>query len=92
MQLIFTIAMLNGISFCMGIQFQSQGETQVASQPESAFVFAAVAVGVWSEFPEVGDLILAHFYLACPYLVPYYVPQLEGQSTEQYFRQVSHSI
>ncbi|KAK2165077.1 hypothetical protein LSH36_55g07001 [Paralvinella palmiformis] len=75
-----------GLEFCRDLfakKLVSQGETQVASQPESAFVFAAVAVGVWSEFPEVGDLILAHFYLACPYLVPYYVPQLEGQSTEQ---------
>jgi nucleoporin GLE1 len=57
-----------------------QGEDQVASNHEAAFPISAVAVGISSEFPDVGDLILAHFYSMCPVLVPLYIPRSKGMS------------
>jgi len=70
----------------MSIYPQKQGEDQVASQSDAAFPTAAVAVGIWSEFPELGDLILAHFYSACPVLVPFYLPQGKDMSTAEHLR------
>ena len=68
------------------IHTQKQGEDQVASQGDAAFTTAAVAVGIWSEFPELGDLILAHFYSACPVLVPFYLPKGKELSTAEHLR------
>ena len=68
------------------IFFQKQGDEQISSNHESAFPVAAVAVGVWSECPAVGDLLLAYFHRRCPYLVPYHVPKQAGQTSEQYYR------
>ncbi|XP_014670144.1 PREDICTED: nucleoporin GLE1-like [Priapulus caudatus] len=68
-----------------------QGDEQVASNHESAFAIAAVAVEIWCKFPSVGDLILAHFQRKCPYLVPYYVPREEGQTDEQYYRRLGYN-
>ncbi|CAH1273773.1 GLE1 [Branchiostoma lanceolatum] len=55
-------------------KFMKQGVEQIASNHESAFPIAAVAVGVWIEFPDVGELLMAHFHRACPYIVPFYPP------------------
>nr|XP_006824341.1 PREDICTED: nucleoporin GLE1-like [Saccoglossus kowalevskii] len=71
---------------------QRQGGEQVSSSHDSAFPIAAVAVGVWAEFPDFGDLLLAHFHLACPYLVPYYIPKKDGQSEEDYYKYVRYSF
>ena len=68
------------------IFFQKQGDEQISSNHESAFPVAAVAVGVWSECPAVGDLLLAYFHRRCPYLVPYHVPKQPAQTSEQYYR------
>ena len=38
--------------------------------------------------PQVTELILAHFYLKCPYILPYYLPKKEGQSDEDYYKWV----
>ncbi|XP_013778392.1 nucleoporin GLE1-like [Limulus polyphemus] len=69
----------------------SQGEGQIASKHESAFAVAGVIVGLWCDYPDLGDLIMAHFYTRCPYLVPYYVPQQEGQSEEDYYRALGYT-
>ena len=69
-----------------------QGAKQISSSFNSAFAFGAVALGIWSQFPEVGKLILAHFYLACPYLVPYYMPKKEGQSTAEYCKCLGYEV
>ena len=50
----------------------------------SAFPIAAVAIGVWSNFPDVGDLILMRFYEECPFLVPFYIPKAAGMSDRDY--------
>ena len=48
------------------------------------FVSAAVAVLVWNDFPEFGDLFLAHCYHNCPLLVPLYFIKTEGTSDIEY--------
>lgn len=64
--------------------FQKKGAEQVSSSYESAFAIATVAVGLWVNLPDLGELLLANFHLACPYIVPYYIPQEDGQSTEDH--------
>ena len=68
--------------FCL----QIQGEEQVSSSSDSAFAIAAVAVGIWHEYPDVGELMLAYFYKKCPYLAPYYIPKQDDQSTDEYYK------
>ncbi|GAB1604587.1 nucleoporin GLE1-like [Argonauta hians] len=63
-----------------------KGAEQVSSSHESAFAIALVAVGLWQNFPEFGELLLANFYISCPYIVPYYIPQQDGQNTEEYHK------
>ncbi|XP_028396330.1 nucleoporin GLE1-like [Dendronephthya gigantea] len=69
-----------------------QGAQQVSSNPQSAFLYAAVMVGIWSAFPDVGQLILAHFHRSYPYLVPYYMPQVEGQSNNDFHKALGYSV
>ena len=69
-----------------------QGAQQVSFNPESAFLYAAVIVGIWKEFPDVGTLILAHFHRSFPYVVPYYIPQVEGQSNNDYYKALGYSV
>lgn len=78
-----------GLEYCTNLlarRMVQQGEDQVNVNPKAAFPIAAVIVELWLEFPMFGRLVLAHFYRQCPYLVPYYVPQQEGQSSEEYYR------
>jgi hypothetical protein len=63
--------------------FQWQGEH---CKPEIAFAIAAVIEALWADFPDFGQLILGHFYRECPYLVPIFMPQVEGQSNEDYYK------
>ena len=65
---------------------QKQGEDQVASQSDAPFATAAVAVAIWSEFPELGDLILGHFHTTCPLLVPFYPPKGDSMSEAEHMR------
>jgi nucleoporin GLE1 len=67
---------------------QKQGEHTVSSKPEAAFAIAAVIVSLWAEFPEFGRLLLAHFHRECPYLVPAFMPQTEGQTDQDYYKYV----
>ncbi|XP_067010642.2 mRNA export factor GLE1 [Anabrus simplex] len=82
-----------GIAFCknlMAKKFVEQGSTVISSKPEAAFAFAAVAVALWTDFPDFGQLLLAHFYKACPYLVPIFLPQLEGQSDQDFYKSLGY--
>lgn len=78
-----------GISFCMDLlakKFVMQGDTNVSSNPESAFCYASVILSLWNDFSDFGMLVLAYFYETCPYLVPYYIPQGVDESPESYFK------
>ena len=82
-----------GIEYCADLlarKLVRQGEDVVSSNPEAAFAIAAVINALWSEFPTLGRLILAHFYKTCPYLVPYCAPQQEGQSDQDYYKALGY--
>jgi len=69
-----------------------KGEEQVTSKHDSAFPIAAVAVGLWAEFPLVGELILAHLQAKCPYILPLYSPRREGQSSADYHKTLGYIV
>lgn len=82
-----------GLEYCTNLlarRMVQQGEDQVNVNPKAAFPIAAVIAELWLEFPLFGRLVLAHFYRQCPYLVPYYVPQQEGQSNEDYYKSLGY--
>lgn len=58
----------------------------ISSNAQAAYPIASVLVALWQKFSDVGKLFLAHLYKECPYLVPYFIPQFEGQSSEEYYR------
>lgn len=77
------------IRFCMDLLAEKlvlQGDLLISSNPEAAFNYAAMIVALWNDFPDLGKLILAHFYENCPYLVPWYVPRTPDQTTEDYYK------
>ena len=69
-----------------------QGPTQVASSFKAAFPIAAVVLGVWSSFPDVGELLMAHMYTKCPYTVPFYIPKTKEISTPEYCKLVGYTV
>lgn len=58
----------------------------VSSKPEAAFPIAAVAVALWNDFPEFGNILLANFRVTCPFIIPAFFPQLTGQSDKDYYK------
>ncbi|XP_046621898.1 mRNA export factor Gle1 isoform X1 [Neodiprion virginianus] len=82
-----------GIQFCkhtLAKKFVNQGEALVSSKPEMAFSIAAVIVALWNDYPDFGELLLAYFYKTCPYLVPIFLPQQQGQSNEDYYKSLGY--
>lgn len=74
----------------MALKIVKQGSQQVSSNHNAAFPLATLVIGIWSAFPDVGDLVLAHFYNQCPFLVPMYIPQSEGMSDQEYFKKLGY--
>ncbi|GAB0087031.1 Nucleoporin GLE1 [Sergentomyia squamirostris] len=84
-----------GTKFCtllLAKKFVNQADTTVASNPKAAFPMAAVIVALWQKFSDFGDLFLANAYKDCPYLVPYFIPQFEEQSSEDYCKVLGYKI
>lgn len=82
-----------GLEYCTNLlarRLVAQGEDQVNVNPKAAFPIAAVITELWLEFPVFGRLVLAHFYRQCPYIVPYFLPQQEGQSNEDYYKSLGY--
>ncbi|XP_011697217.1 PREDICTED: nucleoporin GLE1 [Wasmannia auropunctata] len=78
-----------GVIFCknhLAKKIVSQGETLVSSKPEMAFPVAMIVVALWNEHPDFGELFLAHLHEACPFTVPIFLQQQEGQSNEDYYK------
>ncbi|GFR97793.1 nucleoporin GLE1-like [Elysia marginata] len=69
-----------------------KGEEQVSSLHESAFPIAAVLLGLWCEFPIVGDLFMAHLQSMCPYVLPYYHFRQEGETVADYHRSLGYKV
>ncbi|KAI8749245.1 nucleoporin GLE1 [Biomphalaria glabrata] len=81
--------------FCQNLvakMLVKKGEEQVTSKHESAFAIAAVVVGLWVNFPIIGELFLAHLYVLCPYVLPYYATRQDGQSNTDYFKSAGYKI
>ncbi|XP_034834031.1 mRNA export factor Gle1 [Maniola hyperantus] len=77
-----------GLNYCTALlakKIVRQGDLLVSSNPEAAFPLAAVAVALWSQFPDFGKLLEAYFHKFCPYLVPMLLPQKEGQTDKEFY-------
>ncbi|XP_076281180.1 gle1 RNA export mediator [Lasioglossum baleicum] len=82
-----------GTTFCKNVlakKIVSQGETLVSSKSKMAFPIAAVIVAIWNDHPDFGDFLLSHFHDACPYIVPVFLPKMEGQSNEDYYKSMGY--
>ncbi|CAH3128846.1 unnamed protein product [Pocillopora meandrina] len=80
-------------SFCKDLlakKLVQQGSQQVSSSHSSAFPIAAVIVGIWSSFPDIGDLVLAQFCDQCPFLVPFYIPRTAELADVEYFASLGY--
>lgn len=87
--------MPEGIMFCKNLtakMIARKAEEQVSSNHESAFAIAAVAVGLWSDFPDVGELLMAHMQALCPYVLPFMPPRLPQQSSADYHRSLGYKV
>lgn len=71
-------------------KFVSQADTMIASNVQAAYPIAACLVALWQKFPDLGKLFLFNMYKECPYLVPYFIPQLEGQNMEDYVKSLGY--
>ncbi|XP_059053268.1 mRNA export factor Gle1 [Achroia grisella] len=77
-----------GLFYCTALlakKIVQQGDRLVSSNPEAAFPLAAIAVALWSQFPIFGKLLEANFHKQCPYLVPMFLPQKEGQTDKEFY-------
>lgn len=69
-----------------------QGEEQIVSNGDTAFPIAALAVGLWCRFPDLGDLLLGHFYMRCPALVPVFFSPDSVDSEVEYLRLCGYKL
>uniref|UniRef100_A0A182PKA1 mRNA export factor GLE1 n=1 Tax=Anopheles epiroticus TaxID=199890 RepID=A0A182PKA1_9DIPT len=82
-----------GRTYCtmlLAKKFVSQADTSISSNASAAFPVAAIAVALWQRFPDFGRFFLAYLHRECPYLVPYYLPQHEGQSQEDFLKTLGY--
>ncbi|XP_037715814.1 nucleoporin Gle1 [Drosophila subpulchrella] len=76
----------------MAKKFVSQTETAISSNPQAAFPFASVIVTFWKLLPDFGQVFLAYMYKESPFLVPYVIPQQQGQTPEQYLKTIGYRL
>ncbi|ALC41962.1 CG14749 [Drosophila busckii] len=76
----------------MAKKFVSQTDTAISSNPQAAFPFASVIVTFWKLLPDFGKIFLAYMYKESPYLVPYVIPQQQGQTPEQYLKTMGYRL
>lgn len=58
----------------------------MSSKPKMAFPVAMIVIAIWNEHADFGDLFLAHLHEVCPFIVPIFPQQQEGQSNEDYYK------
>uniref|UniRef100_A0A6P4FBA1 mRNA export factor GLE1 n=1 Tax=Drosophila rhopaloa TaxID=1041015 RepID=A0A6P4FBA1_DRORH len=76
----------------MAKKFVSQSETAISSNPQAAFPFASVIITFWKLLPDFGKVFLAYMYKESPFLVPYVIPQQQGQTPEQYLKSIGYRL
>lgn len=77
-----------GLFYCTALlakKIVRQGDLLVSSSTEAAYPLAAVTAALWAQFPHFGKLVEANFHRYCPYLVPMFMPQKEGQSDKEFY-------
>ncbi|KAJ8723760.1 hypothetical protein PYW07_007740 [Mythimna separata] len=77
-----------GLFYCTALlakKIVRQGDLLVSSNTEAAYPLAAVTAALWAQFPHLGKLVEANFHRYCPYLVPMFLPQKEGQSDKEFY-------
>lgn len=74
------------VTLLISRKFVNQADTIMTSAAKAEFPLAAVVVALWTKFPEVGQFFMAYLYKDCPYFVPYFLPQVQGQSDEDYMK------
>lgn len=77
-----------GLAYCTALlakKIVRQGDLLVSSNPEAAFPLAAITATLWAQFPDFGRLLEAYFHKLCPYLVPMFLPQKEGQTDKEFY-------
>lgn len=77
-----------GLAYCTALlakKIVRQGDLLVSSNPEAAFPLAALTATLWAQFPDFGRLLEAYFHKLCPYLVPMFLPQKEGQTDKEFY-------
>ncbi|XP_034941554.1 nucleoporin Gle1 [Chelonus insularis] len=82
-----------GPAFCKNLlakNIVNQGETLVSSKPEMAFGIAAVIAALCCDFPDLLELLLAHFRTICPYIIPVFLPRIQDQSNEDYYKSLGY--
>lgn len=82
-----------GRTYCtmlLAKKFVNQADTMISSNASAAFPIAAIIIALWQRYPDFGKFFLAYLHKECPYLVPYFLPQLEGQSHEEYFKSIGY--
>ncbi|XP_039444837.1 mRNA export factor Gle1 [Culex pipiens pallens] len=82
-----------GRTYCtmlLAKKFVSQADTAISSNQLAAFPIASIIVALWQKYPDFGRFFLAYLHKECPYLVPYYLPQLAGQSQEDYLKAIGY--
>lgn len=83
----------DGIKYCTDMlaqKFVLQGDLMISSNPDSAFCYATIILTLWNDFPLFGDLLLAHFYKQCPYLVPMYLIKINNQTDDDYYKSLGY--
>ncbi|KAL1457857.1 hypothetical protein WDU94_008047 [Cyamophila willieti] len=78
-----------GVLFCTH-SMAKKFVAQVDVKPSVLFAYASVIVELWREFPDFGNLLLGAFHQECPYLIPVFWPQLEGQTNEEYYKSLGY--
>ncbi|KAL7289651.1 hypothetical protein TKK_0016380 [Trichogramma kaykai] len=63
-----------------------QGDTTVSVKPELAFPFAAIAIALWNDWPDFGELLIARFHVKSPFFVPVFLSQSSDQSETDYYK------
>lgn len=77
-----------GLFYCTALlakKIVRQGDLLVSSSTEAAYPLAAVTAALWAQFPHFGKLVEANFHRYCPYIVPMFMPQKEGQSDKEFY-------
>lgn len=77
-----------GLFYCTALlakKIVRQGDLLVSSSTEAAYPLAAVTAALCAQFPHFGKLVEANFHKFCPYLVPMFLPQKEGQTDKEFY-------